>query len=59
MTTEQKPTRNNNAVIEGTICHVGEVYRDSEERSVDEDGIYTCVDETACSAAIAAKESAK
>lgn len=25
MTTEQKPTRNNNAVIEGTICHVGEV----------------------------------
>lgn len=26
---------------------------------VDEDGIYTCVDETACSAAIAAKESAK
>lgn len=50
MTTEQKPTRNNNAVIEGTICHVGEVYRDSEERSVDE---------TACSAAIAAKESAK
>lgn len=25
MTTEQKPTRNNNAVIEGAIYHVGEV----------------------------------
>lgn len=37
-------------------CESCGTYRDSEERSVDEDGIYTCTDESACSAACAAKE---
>lgn len=32
---------------------------DHKDADVDEDGIYTCADETACSAAIRAKESAK
>lgn len=36
-------------------CESCGTYRDSEERSVDEDGIYTCTDESACSAACAAK----
>jgi len=44
----------------GTVsCESCARFIDHDDACVDADGIYTCADETACSAAIAAKESAK